>query len=491
MGHIQNGNTLQNGRHSYIWIAVASVLMIFANGRWIVPAASWLGPVFLIRFLRSQSRLKGLLIAYVLLTATFFISWRGAAPIPFITYYILIGLLTGLVLLLPFILDRLIFFRFSGFLATLVLPVSWVAVDFINAKLSPYGHWGMIAYTQHGNLPLLQILSITGIWGVTFLMAWFASTVNWVWENNADWGKIRNGLAVYAGILVMVLLFGGTRLILFPPHANTVRIASVSALVPRSSISHLTEEEKAAKVLDDRKIHDTLFNRSKIGASSGAKLILWAEANAQVEKAHESKLIERGQRFAKKENVHLAMSLFTAIPDQYRRENKTIVIDSSGEIISVYFKSRPPPGEPSVIGDGIIPVLNTPFGKISSVICSDMDSPFHLRQQSVKAGIDIMLAPSWDWPEITPIHTWMTAFRGIENGFSIVRQANDGLSQASDYHGNILASMNHYNTDEHIMISQVPTKGTTTVYSRIGDVFPWLCIVALTLMIGKTVIRKK
>ncbi|KKK78210.1 hypothetical protein LCGC14_2845860, partial [marine sediment metagenome] len=225
--------------------------------------------------------------------------------------------------------------------------------------------------------------------------------------------KIRNGSAIYTGILVAVLLFGGVRLIMFPPEAKTVRIASVSAPVPRGSISDLTEEEKVAKVLNDKKIHDTLFNLSKIGVRSGAKMVLWAEANAQVEKGDESGLIERGRTFAQQENVYLSMALFTAIPDQYRRENKTVTIDPNGEIISVYFKSRPPPGEPSIIGDGIIPVMDTPFGKTSSVICSDMDSPFHLRQQSVKSGIDIMLAPSWDWREIDPLHTWMTAFRGI------------------------------------------------------------------------------
>ena len=219
-------------------------------------------------------------------------------------------------------------------------------------------------------------------------------------------------------------------------------------------------------------------------------MILWPEANAQIEKANESELIKRGRTFAQQERVYLSMGLFTAIPGQYRRENKTITIDSNGKIISIYIKSRPPPGEPSVIGDGIIPVMDTPFGKISSVICSDMDSPFHLRQQSVEAGIDIMLAPSWDWREIDPLHTWMTAYRGIENGFSIVRHTNDGLSQATDYQGNILASMDHFTTDEHVMISQVPTKGTKTFYSHIGDVFAWLCLAALTLMIGNLLIRR-
>ena len=42
----------------------------------------------------------------------------------------------------------------------------------------------------------------------------------------------------------------------------------------------------------------------------------------------------------------------------------------------------------------------------------------------------------------------MTMFLGIENGFSMVRQVNDGLSITTDYQSNVLAAMDHY-TYEH------------------------------------------
>ena len=476
---------------SFLWLALAVALLIFANGRWIIPITAWLGPVFMVRFLRSQKPLKGLLVGYVVLVVIFFITWKGMVPIPFISFYILTGLLLGIYFLLPYLSDRLLSPRITGFLATLVLPVAWVSVDFVNAQLNPYGHWGLLAYTQNGNLPLLQILSITGIWGVTFIVVWFASVVNWAWEHKFEWHTIRTGSVVYVGILVAVLFLGGARLIIFRPSSDTVRIASVSAPIARASVSDLTEEEPSSTALNHSKVHDTLFKLSQIGARSGAQIVIWPEANAHVEKENEAHLIERGRTFSQQENVYLSMGLFTAIPGQYRRENKTVTIDPNGEVISTYLKSRPPPGEPSVIGDGIIPVVSTPFGKVSSVICSDMDSPFHLRQQAVQAGIDIMLAPSWDWREIDPLHTWMTAFRGIENGFSVVRQTNDGLSQATDYQGNILASMDHFTTQEHVMISQVPTKGVTTIYSQVGDLFAWLCLAGFVFMVGKVVVRRK
>jgi hypothetical protein len=31
-------------------------------------------------------------------------------------------------------------------------------------------------------LPLLQLLSVTGLWGIVLLMSWFASLVSWAWE---------------------------------------------------------------------------------------------------------------------------------------------------------------------------------------------------------------------------------------------------------------------------------------------------------------------
>ena len=115
----------------------------------------------MLRFLRIQKSLKGLLIGYVVMVAVFYVAWNGMVPVPTPIFYVM-GTLIGIYFILPYAVDRVIAPRFNGFLATLVLPVAWVTVDFVNAKFNPYGHWGLVAYTQHGNLPLLQLLSITG-----------------------------------------------------------------------------------------------------------------------------------------------------------------------------------------------------------------------------------------------------------------------------------------------------------------------------------------
>jgi apolipoprotein N-acyltransferase len=55
--------------------------------------------------------------------------------------------------------------RGSLFLASLAFPVYWVACEYLSAIASPHSTWGNLAYTQMNCLPVIQIASVTGIWG--------------------------------------------------------------------------------------------------------------------------------------------------------------------------------------------------------------------------------------------------------------------------------------------------------------------------------------
>ena len=82
-----------------------------------------------------------------------------------------------------------------------------------------------------------------------------------------------------------------------------------------------------------------------------------------------------------------------------------------------------------------------------------------------------MLVPSNDWQELDPYHTQMATFRAIEDGFSLVRQASNGLSMAVDYEGNVLAASDYFTTDPQVMVAYVPMQGVRTIYATIGDLF--------------------
>ena len=72
--------------------------------------------------------------------------------------------------------------------------------------------FGSPAYSQGGDLALMQLASVTGIWGVIFLIGWFASTVNAAWEHAFRAGEVRGPLVVFALVLVAVFVFGVVRL---------------------------------------------------------------------------------------------------------------------------------------------------------------------------------------------------------------------------------------------------------------------------------------
>jgi apolipoprotein N-acyltransferase len=109
------------------------------------------------------------------------------------------------------------------------------------------------------------------------------------------------------------------------------------------------------------------------------------------------------------------------------------------------------------------------------LICYDAEFPGFVRQAG-KADADIMLVPAQDWAEITPIHGRMPLLGAIENGYSLIRNGYHGVSIAVDYHGNLLSQLDNFTTDERVMLADLPTEGTQTVYALVGDLFAWLCV---------------
>ena len=218
-------------RLSYLWLVLAIVLMPFTIFRWTVPLAAWLAPVFLLRFVRTQPLLRGIVLALLANVLVLEFVLRGVFPIPEPFYYLAVfGI--GVAITLPYVIDRVVAPRLGGMLGTLVFPSAVTTMWYLYAAsgpINPYAStWTNPAYTQSGNLPLLQLLSVTGLWGIVFLMSWLASVVNWVWEQGFAWPRVRGGALLYAGLLTMVLLCGGVRLALFAPQGSTVRAAGIS-----------------------------------------------------------------------------------------------------------------------------------------------------------------------------------------------------------------------------------------------------------------------
>jgi len=411
-------------------------------------------------------------------------------PIPGVGLYIFL-VVWGIPLVLPYLIDRLLAPRLTGLTASLVFPSAWAATEYLVSR-GPFATWGSAAYSQYGSLTLLQVLSVTGLWGITFLIGWFAAVCNWLWEEGLDSKRARRGAWLCVGTIATVMLLGGARLALFPPSSQTVRVASISKrkveLEPSDAAwGRLLAGKPATEDIDAIRrwataVDNDLLARAEREMQAGAKIVFWGEGNALIFKEDEAALVARGAEIAAKYQVYLGMALGVwnqgkALP----LENKFVLIQPDGRVAWEYNKAHPVPGPDAAIqvrGDGKLRALDTPYGRLSSIICFDGDFP-QLLAQAGALRADVMLDPSNDWRAIDPWHTHMVSFRAIEQGFNLIRQTSQGLSAAFDYQGKRLAAMDHYQTADYAMVSQVPTRGVRTIYSRLGDWFAWVCLVGL------------
>jgi apolipoprotein N-acyltransferase len=473
----------------WLWLAIAAAFLLFANGRSTLGLAAWLAPVFLVRFVRTRPVRTGLPVAYAALSAAWAFQFRGMAPLPPLGFAAL-ALGFGLIGLIPILVDRFVAARIASFAATLALPAAWAGIDFLVARYSPYGSWGSPAYSQSGQLALLQILSITGLFGVTFIIGWFAAVANWVWERRFGRPAARLGALAFACVLAVIVLGGEARLRFFRPTAPTVRVAALSApdidLFPNDDVARRIragEKVSDAQIASIREraraIDDDLLQRSEREARAGAKVVFWAETSGFCFKEDEPNLLVRGGEVARAEGIYLGMAYAAwSRGAQKPLENTLVIVDPRGGIAWRFLKAIPVPGPEagiSVAGDGKLKTVATPYGRLSGVICFDMDFP-HLLAQAGNLSTDLLIVPSGDWRAIDPFHTDMARFRAIEQGFNMVRQVNRGLSVAVDAQGRVLASMDHFATADRDLVAQVPTRGVRTVYARVGDVFAWACV---------------
>lgn len=477
-----DSSTSAQDRWSYLWLFVGAGLLLFSNGRWMIPLATWLAPIFLIRFARTQPAVRGLGLLLVANVLAHLFFWQG---IILGGLYVPVAIGVGVVFWLPYLADRLLVNRLPGFAATLVFPLLQVSLEYIITIVSPLGSWGSLAYTQHSFLPFLQLLSITGIWGLSFLIAWLAPVVNWAWEQDFALQRVRIGVLTYGAILALVLVYGNVRLAFFLPQSATLHVASLT-----DEVNHFSVNDLPASREQSLELGEGLLQQSRQQAQAGADVISWQEGGVVILQEDEARFIEQARAVAQEEQVSLLLGLYTVsegFPD-VKAENKAVWITPDGDVKWHYLKGRPVPGaEPIVPGDGVIPVDRTGPGAIASVICFDMDHPAYIRQAG-RSGADVMLVPSNDYPAIVPFHTAMASFRGIENGFSVVRTTAHGLSAAFDYQGRTLATAD-YATTKQAMIAHVPTQGVKTIYTVVGDLFAWLSMVGFVTLVGLALFR--
>jgi apolipoprotein N-acyltransferase len=410
---------------------------------------------------------------------------------------------------LPYVVDGLLAGRLTGALRTLVYPLAAVTLDYVLLIFTPYHTTeGSPAYTQYGDLPLMQLVSLTGLWGLTFLVTWLAPVVNEVWERGLSPRVLRYSLLPFGIVLALVLVYGNARLT-FTPNAPAARVAGLTpdrtlylrdpngdaiTWPPIEGIARGSDAERAQWHARWMPIVDDLLARSRQEARAGARIITWAEESAFLLNEDVPSVLEQARTVARDERVYVQLGLQPILRTQQFpfAENRAVLIDPAGNVVWDYHKAYPIPFAESLEyagGPAIIPTTDTPYGRLAGVICYDLDWVPYARQAGL-AQAGLLLAPANDWPAVENDRAREAVFRAVENGFAMMRPDAKGISLAVDPLGRELAQGDYFATDRLDLVAMMPVQARPTLYSRIGDAFAWLSIAGLVVLVGRAVVRR-
>ncbi|MCX2718451.1 nitrilase-related carbon-nitrogen hydrolase [Lentiprolixibacter aurantiacus] len=512
----------------YLALVLGMFFMVLGSAKWTVFLGPWFGLVFFLYFMRNVKLWKALVFGFLAFLFSGYVGVNEVFPAP-LPVLIIILLIISAKSLIPYLIDRISNAGERGFVGTLIFPSAFVALEYLNS-LQSGDVWSSIANTQYQFPAIQQIASVFGIWGISFLIAWFASLVNWMTTHQWKWSHIRTGSLIAGAVYVLVLAFGVIRISQADYNTSeTVKVAGVT--IDNSNITMTMYHDAFGKTIEihpdisqtspelqeasramvpfiedpfaDRFTNsrkaieanlDLLFSKTSRLADQGAKIIVWSEAIGLTLSNQEDAVIERAKMLAREKQIYLFASLGVINPGPYSPDrlllvNKTITLTPEGELANTYLKSNPVPfAEQEYGSDDIIPAIESPYGKLSPVICYDADFPGFLRQTN-QIGTDILLVPSGDWKAIDPYHAYMSSLRGIENGVSVVRPVSRATSIATDPYGNLLGSTDFYSSEEKTLMVNVPMKGINTIYNRIGDLLPYTALILSSFIVLEALLK--
>ena len=489
------------------------------NPIWI---AAWIAPVFLIRFMRNSKWALAVILGFITLQIASFIGllpqlgMMSATSIKMDFSFILMwqvksgALFYVPSLLIPFILDKALHKHLPKIAASLLYPSTVVAIELL-FFLTTGGGGNTFGDSQFAFRTLVMTSSLFGIFGLSFLVAWFAPMINTLWEEKWNIKKLGYSVLLYSAIMGALLIYGAT-VIAFPKKADeTVPIAGITLdndFFERMAESDLYVNEifdldpaEIAKLMNSPQSHWLeLRNKTLEAVNDGAKIIVWQEYALTLESSVADTYLLEMKNLADEEDIYLLVSYGRLLNEKEKKDrvmkNMGILFTPDGKIGWEYLKAYPAIGYEDLMveaGSRNIPYLDTPYGRIGQVICADMLHPHYIEQAAAK-NIDILLVPSYDTTFYTPLLTFVSAYRAVENGFTMIRIAGDGHSAVIDPYYRQWAGQNFFEQGSTNFYANVPVVSKKAFYVIIGFIFPYvisLLLISLIVLAVKRAANKR
>jgi apolipoprotein N-acyltransferase len=409
------------------------------------------------------------------------------------------------------------FLKKTGPWRPLGFALFWTLLEFVKS----YGFlgypWGLLPYTQTSLLPLLQLADITGVYGLSFILAFANASIAELLFRFAPPelrlrtrlvrpGPLSRSAAWRYGLGSLILLaflatYGFLRLA-FPPRVTS----SFTAALVQQNADPWSEDEAAGILKNISLARDAIREGGRV-----PDIILFSESSLSRPYADFRSWYVRNPRedplipFVQETGSYL----FTGSPiilnwDTYEATNSVILISPEAVQVGDYAKVHPVPFAEAipfweykpfrefiqnVVGLQSGWVMGTEYklfhlpvkGKtvtFGAPICFEDAFPDVCRQ-FMKKGADLLINltnDSWSKTDSSEIQHYAAArFRAIEFRKALLRSTNGGLSCVIDARGEAHDLLPLFKPASEIV--EVPIYGDAppTVYLLLGDWFVWLC----------------
>ena len=384
-------------------------------------------------------------------------------------------------------------YRRSVALACALAPFLWVTLEFLRTHLPYIGFpWNLTGYAAVGDLALLQIAPLTGIYGLSFLIAAYSSLFAFAVLTEAR----RTWLiaAAATAVLILVALVGSR----FVPGAVPHHVAHlVQTNFPQSESYPSNWLQLHASELDE-------LEQISVAAAKKTPeppdLIVWPEVPAPFS-LQETAFAERAQRIARDSGADFLVGVVDWKRDAAGKEvasNSAVLLDPAGRRIYTYDKIHLVPfGEyvplrewitfagrlTADISDftpgSVYAVAKIPDGSFGTFICYEAIFPDEVRRFAAQ-GAELLITISndgWFGRSAAPEqHLMMARVRAVESRRWLLRDTNNGFTASVDPYGRIIAEMPTDIRGE--LDAPYDFRTDTTPYVRFGDWFAWLCVLA-------------
>jgi apolipoprotein N-acyltransferase len=382
--------------------------------------------------------------------------------------------------------------------ALLLAPAVWVATELGRQYVWDGFPWELLGYSQVSLLPIAQLASVTGVYGLSWLLAFTscAAVLAIAGRGRARWVP----LAVAAVLVAGVAGWGTWRLnrSALLSSGDPVRVAVLQG--------NIAQEDKWNPAFREV-ITDRYLAMTRQAIAEGATFILWPESSTPF--YFEEDLVRGGaiRRLARESRATLLIGSDQVEPlraadsgtPSERYYNAAFLVKPDGSTGAVYRKMHLVPfGEyvplknllffvgtiVEAVSDftpGNVPVL-LPVGShvASTAVCYEVIYG-SLMRRFVTDGSELLTTitnDAWYGRSSAAYQHWdQAAMRAIENGRYLARAANTGVSGFVDPYGRVLAKSDLF--EQALLVEDLRFIQTRTIYTRLGDLVAWLSL-ALT-----------